>query len=494
MAVFIGETTGNPYEADMAKGDIGGEGTFYPVTNSTVGALKIYHKPTRERERKLSEIIRRMPDWEAQGMFAWPLEPVRGADGKFAGFAMRLVRGDGDISAFYERCGAEALGRSYADQVLIAANLARAYAVAHSVGVAVGDANVKNALVVGNEVVLIDCDGFLYEGGSPYGTGWVEDASAPETHASERAGRGYYYDKNTDLFTLAERAFRLVMNDFSPFACRTTDGSLDRPTLKEAIVARTFFYDPADPSDLQSGRLAVPVGAPDYMGLVPDRMRAMFKKAFTATDPAERPSAEAWVDALESFHEVVRRAERRRKSAAARPLSHGARRAARAPTARRAEPFARVCAVAIVVLPLAILFAFAFSGGAPKEVGAVQKAATAQGAASPEMGGVDGVGMEEDASETEREDGQASPSESDFPDEAEVVRMGKHETRYAINELYARHGYEFTDDEWREVFEEEPWYDPEPGKTQEQAEAEFSDEELAYRDRLVLHEARCGWR
>jgi hypothetical protein len=49
--------------------------------------------------------------------------------------------------------------------------------------------------------------------------------------------------------------------------------------------------------------------------------------------------------------------------------------------------------------------------------------------------------------------------------------------RYAINEIYARHGADFKDKKIKEWFLRLGWYHPRPGLTYDQAEAEFSDVE-----------------
>jgi len=47
--------------------------------------------------------------------------------------------------------------------------------------------------------------------------------------------------------------------------------------------------------------------------------------------------------------------------------------------------------------------------------------------------------------------------------------------RYAINEMYARHGADFTKDEIKQMFSKFDWYHPTPGKSYDAAEAEFSE-------------------
>jgi hypothetical protein len=68
---------------------------------------------------------------------------------------------------------------------------------------------------------------------------------------------------------------------------------------------------------------------------------------------------------------------------------------------------------------------------------------------------------EEDEEEVMGEDGIIFPnSSSELVDASEVEALTDEELRYAINELYARHGYIFKDDTLRAYYEQYDWYDP----------------------------------
>ena len=49
--------------------------------------------------------------------------------------------------------------------------------------------------------------------------------------------------------------------------------------------------------------------------------------------------------------------------------------------------------------------------------------------------------------------------------------------RYAINEMFARHGADFVKEEIKRVFLQSDWYQPLPGKSYDAAEVEFSEVE-----------------
>ncbi|MBV9470480.1 MAG: YARHG domain-containing protein [Abitibacteriaceae bacterium] len=57
---------------------------------------------------------------------------------------------------------------------------------------------------------------------------------------------------------------------------------------------------------------------------------------------------------------------------------------------------------------------------------------------------------------------------------SEVAAWTSDQVRYAINEMYARHGLVFKDMDIRKQFLQFKWYRPVPGRTQQQAEADFN--------------------
>lgn len=59
----------------------------------------------------------------------------------------------------------------------------------------------------------------------------------------------------------------------------------------------------------------------------------------------------------------------------------------------------------------------------------------------------------------------------------EAKRLSLGQLRYAINEMYARHGYYYTDDALRSAFERMPWYRPDRSLTTDSVEASFSQVE-----------------
>lgn len=68
---------------------------------------------------------------------------------------------------------------------------------------------------------------------------------------------------------------------------------------------------------------------------------------------------------------------------------------------------------------------------------------------------------EEDEDFIVGEDGIIFPNSSEeVIGSAEIESLTDEELRYAINELYAKHGYIFKDDELKAYYEKYNWYDP----------------------------------
>lgn len=72
---------------------------------------------------------------------------------------------------------------------------------------------------------------------------------------------------------------------------------------------------------------------------------------------------------------------------------------------------------------------------------------------------------------------------------ADLDRLTREEIDIIRNELFARHGYVFTTDEWADFFDDYDWYVPDPSFT----ESGFSKLEKQNIDTIVLYEEQKGW-
>jgi hypothetical protein len=69
----------------------------------------------------------------------------------------------------------------------------------------------------------------------------------------------------------------------------------------------------------------------------------------------------------------------------------------------------------------------------------------------------------------------------------DVSEASLDDIRYALNEMFARHGFDFGDVELKQQFANAPWYQPRPGVSQQQIIDEFTPRERANLEVL----ARC---
>lgn len=87
----------------------------------------------------------------------------------------------------------------------------------------------------------------------------------------------------------------------------------------------------------------------------------------------------------------------------------------------------------------------------------------------------------------------AYPSDEKLITEAELEEMTRQEVKIVLQEIYARHGYTFNDDDLIEYFEGKNWYMPTETDLGE-VEAKFSDIEQENREIIEEYQKKQGWR
>ena len=92
-----------------------------------------------------------------------------------------------------------------------------------------------------------------------------------------------------------------------------------------------------------------------------------------------------------------------------------------------------------------------------------------------------------------------APSEYLFNSSTEYITNSyldtktRDEIRLILNEIYAKHGYIFTTDKYREYFSAKAWYTPKYADAGA-AEREFNSVETANKNAIVAYETVKGWR
>lgn len=295
----------------------GAEGTVYSVLGAKRGCVKILdeaHRTPAKRD-KLQAMIEARPSELVLRSSAWPValvytDPRRQ---QFAGFVMGLL----DMSSNMElhRVWDEHSEQTWAQRVIVAANIAVLVAELHRAGHRVGDLRERNILVNAQaQVSLVDCDSFEIHG--PDGRVHHSDLGTPEylppellelTHRNNGTLQGVER-YHSDLHALAVIIFQVLLNGRHPFSARGPGITANLTGRVDKIIAGTF------PDVDKSGRYLPPKGAVPFT-ILPPNIQTLFTEAFVLgyEHKERRPDAGRWRDALLALsQEVVQCAADRR--------------------------------------------------------------------------------------------------------------------------------------------------------------------------------------
>ncbi|HET8629548.1 MAG TPA: hypothetical protein VFL91_19190 [Thermomicrobiales bacterium] len=277
----------------------GGEGAVYLVAQRPDLVAKLYHAPAgAEKAAKLAAMVR-LANGRLQALAAWPVETLHDRPGgAVRGLLMPRVQGHRELHALY---GPRTRLREFPDAdfpflVQAAANVARAFAVIHEHGHVIGDVNHGSVLVSGRATVrLVDCDSFqVHDGGRRY----LCLVGVPTHTPPELQGRPFDREVRTpnhDAFGLAVLIFQLLFLGRHPYS-GVFLGTGDLP-LERAIREFRFAYG----ASAAARRMRQPPHTPALETATP-AVGALFERAFgpEGAGPAGRPTARAWVDALDA--------------------------------------------------------------------------------------------------------------------------------------------------------------------------------------------------
>lgn len=85
------------------------------------------------------------------------------------------------------------------------------------------------------------------------------------------------------------------------------------------------------------------------------------------------------------------------------------------------------------------------------------------------------------------------PSDTQYITEADLAGKSQDEVRLILNEIYARRGYSFSTDYYRNYFSSKSWYTPRTS-SQPDVEKSFNAVELANKNFIAAYEQSRGWR
>jgi len=280
----------------------GGEARIYSLRQELSLVAKVYHEPTEEKFRKLSVMLANPPHDPMASLghasIAWPYDLLIG-NGKVVGFLMPRVIAMRAIIDFYNP-GTRRKNSplfSYLYLYRTARNLSAAFRALHESGYVIGDVSESNILVSETSLItLVDTDSFQVrdpQSGAIYRCPVGRPEFTPPELQSE-----YFRDINRtpehDLFGLAVLIFLLLMEGTHPFA-GIYRGSGDPPLYGERIASGHFTYSIRQRVPYHPAKASPP------FELVDPILRYLFIQCFEDghKDPAKRPSAQAWQNALE---------------------------------------------------------------------------------------------------------------------------------------------------------------------------------------------------
>jgi serine/threonine protein kinase len=279
----------------------GGEATVYTARTSSQ-AVKIYHKPSEEKARKLELMIARPPlDPTAKTShvsIAWPTGLVKNETGDVIGFTMPLLNTSKAIplhQLYNPKVRRQrAPGITWQYLVRIARNLSAVVAALHDKGYVIGDLNESNVLVTDRALVtLVDCDSIQARDRNKTYRCTVGKGEYTPTELQGKAFEKINRSKHHDAFGLSVLLFLLLMEGVHPFSGVYTPQG-EPPGLLENIRTKKSPY-------LKSAEFKPMPIAPPFDAL-PNTLQRLFKRALGAR-PRWRPSAGAWQRELERLEQ-----------------------------------------------------------------------------------------------------------------------------------------------------------------------------------------------
>jgi hypothetical protein len=277
----------------------GGEAVVYGVPGDASLVAKLYHQPAIERARKLGAMLAHPPAMPEGTATAWPADLLLDGGGRFAGFVMPRAEGP-RLFEFYNPVSRRETAPGFHAGLLHRAgrNLAAAFDALHAAGYVVGDVNESNLLVSPADaaLTLVDADS-LQVCDAEHGVVYRSRVGKPEFTPPELQGVSFeQVDRGEahDRFGLAVLLFLLLMEGTHPFAMSLAGGGEVLPV--EERIRRGLFPHASPDDDCHPPRLS-----PRFDAIHPP-LQALFLRAFVEghADPAARPAAAEWRDALRS--------------------------------------------------------------------------------------------------------------------------------------------------------------------------------------------------
>ncbi|MFF3846620.1 protein kinase [Streptomyces sp. NPDC002328] len=301
---------GEPTELEEEPLASGGQAAVHAVVGTPRRVVKIYHEaPGPEQRRRLAGMIRMSPltgratDGRQAAELAWPAALARDAEGAVVGYAMQRFDQPAHVplAALFDRRSRAAWFRPELDWRFllgVAWNLAYLTVRLHSEGIVVGDFSARNIVVDRDGfVTFLDCDSMAFVDPED-GTHYPSEMHTPAYSAPERFTRGTA-TRAGDSFALAVCVFQLLTGGTHPFAGHPKDAGSVSVSMRSRISGGVSYVN-------QPERVVVPRGTVPP-GVLPPALFALARRTFTTvpSDPAARPTAVEWFEALETTRTTV---------------------------------------------------------------------------------------------------------------------------------------------------------------------------------------------
>jgi len=282
----------------------GGQAAVFAVRGEDDVVVKLYHElPGPDQERRLTRMRTMSPlggrplNSAQPSELAWPTALARNAQGTFIGYAMRRFGEPRHVQLLGLFTRAQRLKRfpERADWRFLLGvgwNLAFMTARLHHEGLVIGDFSSNNVVVDADGfVTFLDCDSIAF---TDKGTGEVfpclmhtTDYSAPERQSGSPATAA------SDDFALAVLVYQLLTAGNHPFGGVPHD-SVSQSTVEDNIAASVSYVVRPESVTIPPSTLDPTVLPPELLSLA----RSAFGPGVHA--PAARPTAEAWLRALDN--------------------------------------------------------------------------------------------------------------------------------------------------------------------------------------------------
>jgi WD40 repeat protein len=291
----------------------GGEAKIYEVLGATTLVAKLYHDDDpahratmlREKEAKVRAMLAHPPELSSRfSVIAWPRSALR-RNGQFIGFLM--PRAQGQILFRYHNPKERRKHSPNFDWRYLhrtAFNLSAIVDSIHRAGHVVADMNDQNFLVQDSALVsAVDTDSFqIHDDGARR---WhLCTVGRPEFTPPELQGRSFAQHPRTaeqDRFGLAVLIFQLLMEGSHPFRARL---NLPRSVPEAQLYCIQHGHFPYAPGP---GNPASPPPTGLNFHLLHPLLQNLFRRCFVDghTQPARRPTAGDWREALKSAEEEL---------------------------------------------------------------------------------------------------------------------------------------------------------------------------------------------